>query len=88
MAQQQNKLNVTVVVSGEDTVVTVNAHQKARDLIREALKQSGNQGQPLENWVLRGPGGEIGPNVRIADIGITSEVKLYLNPQRGEGGGR
>ena len=82
-----NQVSVTVVVSGEDVAVTVNPHQKVAELVREALRESGNQGQPLENWVLKtADGSSIDFNQRIGDAGITEGMKLFLNPKAGEGG--
>lgn len=83
-----SKITIIVVVSGEDVAVTVNTHQKVAQLVREALNESGNQGQPVENWILKSDAGAIDFEQRIADAGITDGMKLYLNPKAGEGGGR
>jgi hypothetical protein len=81
-----NKLKLTVVVSGEDTAIVVNPHQSVDHLVREALKESGNKGQPPENWILRSEESEIAQDQKIEEAGIVDGMKLYLNPKRGEGG--
>lgn len=86
-AENKNRISVVVVVSGEDVAVTVNPHQKVAELVREALRESGNQGQPLENWVLKtADGSSIDFDQRVEDAGITEGMKLFLNPKAGEGG--
>ncbi len=82
----KNRIDVVVVVSGEDVHVSVNKNQKVSQLVREALRESGNAGQPPENWVLKSDAGNIDLDQRISDAGITSGMKLYLNPKVGEGG--
>lgn len=84
--ENKNQINVIVVVSGEDIPVTVNTHEKVANLVREALRESGNEGQPLENWVLKSDDSPIEFDLRISEAGITDGMKLYLNPKAGEGG--
>lgn len=82
-----NRITVTVIVSGEDLSVSVNTHQKVAELVRKALQESGNEGQPIDNWVLKTEDArEIDFELRISESGITDGMKLYLNPKAGEGG--
>jgi hypothetical protein len=84
-----NKINVIVVVSGIDQPVTVNIHQDVEHLAKEALRESGHEGQPLEDWELKDAGGVIIPfSTRIEDAGIGEGTKVYLSPKVGTGGGR
>lgn len=85
-ADKKNKLDLVVVVSGEDVAVSVNPHQQVARLIEEALRESGNEGQPPEDWVLKAGDTVISSNQTIEASGITAQTKLYLNPKRGEGG--
>jgi uncharacterized protein YqeY len=82
----KSNISVTVVVSGEDVIVTVNTHEHVRELVREALRESGNAGQPPENWVLQGDAGEIDQELTIAAAGIVDGARLSLTPDAGEGG--
>ena len=52
MAQKEN-FDVTVVVSGQPTNIKTNVHQSVEHLVKEALKESGNKGQPPAEWELR-----------------------------------
>jgi hypothetical protein len=82
-----NKINVVVVVSGVDQPVEVNPHQTVGHLAEEALKASGNEGQPLENWEMKTAAGAIIPfESRIGDAGIGEGSKVYLTPKAGSGG--
>lgn len=82
-----NRISLVVVVSGESIDLTVNAHQKLRQLVHKALNESGNEGQPLENWTLKS---EVGPltdlEATLIEAGLVDGVRLYLNPKAGEGG--
>jgi hypothetical protein len=82
----KSKITVVVVVSGEDVEVTVQTHQDVSKLVREALRESGNAGQPPEDWVLKGDAGEIAQDQTITAAGIVDGMKLRLTPEAGEGG--
>lgn len=86
MANAQN-ITVTVVVSGQATSIKVNIHQTAEQLVKEALKESGNKGQPPSEWELRTSDGVlIDQNVEIGAAGIVNGVTLFLSPRAGVGG--
>ena len=53
MPQPYNHVDLIVVVSGRPEPVRVNPKQKISQLVREALNQTGNHGQPPESWELR-----------------------------------
>lgn len=82
-----NKINVIVVVSGVDQPVTTNPHQTVGHLAEEALKASGNEGQPLENWEMKTAAAVIIPfDAHLNDAGIVDGSKVYLTPKAGSGG--
>lgn len=87
MAPPKNNIVVSVVVSGQSTSVSVNINQKVEHLIREALKESGNQGQPPEDWELRSSDGALyEPGATIEAVSIVDGATVYLNPKAGAGG--
>jgi hypothetical protein len=89
MAKDNNNITVHVVVSGQPTAVKVNVHQTVEHLVKEALKDSGNKGQPPSEWELRTQDGRfIDQSGEIGGAGITSEMTLYLSPRAGAGGDR
>ena len=78
---------VTVVVSGQQTSVTVNPHQKVEHLIKEALHETGNKGQPPGEWELRtSDGALIEQAITVEAAKIAAGMTLYLNPRAGVGG--
>jgi hypothetical protein len=80
-------IDVVVVVSGQEIGVKVNTHQTVDHLVREALKKSGNQGQPPDQWELRSIDGVLIPqNSSIEAAGIIDGAKLFLSPHAGAGG--
>lgn len=80
-------ITVVVIVSGQPTSVKVNLHQKVDHLVREALNQTGNKGQPPSEWDLRtASGSTIDQNLTIEQAGITDGATLYLSPHAGAGG--
>jgi len=80
-------LNVTVVVSGQPISIKVNVHQKIDHLVREALKETGNKGQPSSDWELRtSDGALIEQTLTIEAAGLVEGVTLYLSPRAGAGG--
>jgi hypothetical protein len=82
-------ITVVVIVSGQPVSLKVNIHQKVDHLIREALNQTGNQGQPPSEWELRTTAGaSIDQNLTIEQAGIVEGLTLYLSPRAGAGGSR
>jgi len=87
MTPSENNITVKVIVSGQPTSVTVNRHQKVEHLVREALNQTGNKGQPPADWELRtADGALIEQNLTIDAAGIVDGMTLYLSPRAGAGG--
>ena len=87
MAQTEQNLEVTVVVSGQPERLRVNTHQTVEHLVREALQRSGNQGQAPSEWELRTEDGTLlDQGGRVGDVITHSGVTLFLNPKAGAGG--
>ena len=86
MAKSES-IQVQVVVSGQPTVVKVNVHQTVEHLVKEALKESGNKGQPPSEWELRTSDGTlIEQSLAIGAAGIADGTTLFLSPRAGAGG--
>jgi hypothetical protein len=86
MAPDQ-KISITVVVSGHPTTLSLNRHQTVAHLVQEALQKSGNVGQPPDQWELRTSDGSlINQALTIADANITDGMTLFLSPKAGAGG--
>ena len=86
MSQDQN-ITVTVVVSGQAVPVKVNVHQSIEHLVAEALKDTGNKGQPPGDWELRtSDGALIEQTLIIGAVGLKQDATVYLSPRAGAGG--
>jgi len=78
MAKSEN-IQVQVVVSGQPTTIKVNVHQTVEQLVKEALKESGNKGQPPSEWELRTSDGTlIDQSLAVGAAGITDGGTLFL----------
>lgn len=81
------KISVQVVVSGQATTIEVNVNQSVEHLVKEALRESGNKGQPASDWELRTSDGTlIDQSLTILAAGIKEGATLFLNPRAGAGG--
>jgi hypothetical protein len=81
------QLEVVVVVSGQPQPIRINSHQKLEQLVREALHETGNQGQAASGWELRTEDGRLlSLDLRLDEVGLTSGAVLFLNPLAGAGG--
>lgn len=82
-----NKVDVIVVVSGQPFPIEVNTNQRLAQLIKEALKGSGNAGQAASEWELRTEDGRLlDQDSKVEEAGITGGMTLFLNPKAGIGG--
>jgi hypothetical protein len=75
---------ITIVVNGQPTQIEANPNASVQSLIDPALRQTGNAGQPPENWELRdGQGHEVSHQDKVESfVGQT----LFLNLRAGIGG--
>lgn len=79
-----DSVQITVVVNGQPTQVRANPEAAVHSLIEVALQQTGNAGQPPDNWELRNSQGQ--------PISLSAEVEefigqtLFLNLKAGVGG--
>lgn len=86
MAKSEN-IDVLVVVSGQPTKIRTNINQFVEHLVKEALKESGNKGQPPSEWELRTSDGVlIDQTLKIGATGIADHTTLFLSPRAGAGG--
>lgn len=82
-----HKLQLAVIVNGQPTLVDAKANAPLRTIIPEALHQSGNAGQPPENWELRDAAGALlDLEAKIGSFGFSTDTKLFLNLKAGIGG--
>ena len=83
----QNTVDLAVIVNGQPTVVEANQHAPLHSIIGKALEQTGNSGQPPENWEFRDAGGALlDGSKKIEDFQFPADVKLFLNLKAGIGG--
>ena len=80
---------LTVVVNGQPTVVDAVLEDPLRSVIEPALRQTGNSGQPPENWELRDADGSLlDLSKKIEDYAFTEKTRLFLSLKAGVGGCR
>ncbi len=83
-----NQLELAVVVNGQPTLVQANLNAPLHTVIPRALEQTGNAGQPPENWELRDAAGALlDLDRKIGDFNFPPDVRLFLNLKAGVGGG-
>lgn len=82
-----NKISLEVVVNGSPTQVETNVHEPLHAVKGKALAQTGNSGQPPENWEFRdAPGAVIDESKKIGELGLTDGSRVFLNLKAGVGG--
>jgi hypothetical protein len=85
----ENEIDLVIVVNGQPTVVKANKNAPLHTVIPRALDQTGNAGQPPENWELRDAAGALLPvDQKIEEFNFPSDVRLFLNLKAGVGGAR
>lgn len=81
------QIDFTVVVNGEVTKVKARESERLATIIPEALRETGNSGQPPENWELRDESGKLlDGNALIGSFDFPKKVRLFLNLKAGIGG--
>ena len=81
------KISITVVVNGKPTDVDAFDSEPLGSIIPDALQQTGNTGQPANNWELRDSYGNLlDLQKKIGEYGFEEKVRLFLNLKAGVGG--
>lgn len=84
----ENKFVIAVIVNGQLTSVEANVHAPLDTIIPRALQQTGNTGQPPDNWELRDAQGSLlDTSKKISSFNFASDIQLFLNLKAGIGGG-
>lgn len=83
----KNKIVLTIVVNGEPVAVEANVNAPLNTVIAKALNDSGNVGQPQENWELKDEGGAVlDSGLKVEDSGLSAGQKLFLSLKAGAAG--
>ena len=83
----EREIDLKFVVNGQSVPVNADLGWEFREAAEKALEESGNSGQPIENWEIRdGSGQVIDMGTKIAQSGIKEEATLFLNLKAGVGG--
>lgn len=81
-----NKIDLNIVVNGRAVTVDANVNAPLRTAVPEALRKSGNVGEPDE-WELRDEGGNLlDISHKIGSFGFTAAATLFLSRKAGVGG--
>ena len=81
------QIEFTIVVNGQPVSVKIDQYDEIREAVAQALKESGNSGQPIANWELRDASGQIlDTGKKIVESGIAAGAALFLNLKAGVGG--
>ncbi len=82
-----NQAELALVVNGQPALVKANLNAPLQTVIPRALEQTGNSGQPPENWELRDAAGALlDLDRKIGDFNFPPDVRLFLNLKAGVGG--
>ena len=81
------KALLTIIVNGAPAVVERNENAPLKSAIEKALADTGNVGQPIENWELRDANGNVlDVSQKISAFDFPVDVKLFLSLKAGVGG--
>ncbi len=82
-----NHILLIIVVSGVPTEVSANLNAPLHTIVPKALEQTGNTGQPPENWDLKDAAGNIlDQSKKIEDFNFAAGTTLFLSLKAGIGG--
>ncbi len=86
-ADHGHQITLVLVVNGQQTEVTASGNAPLGSIKGRALEQTGNSGQPPENWELRDPQGALlDESKKIEDFHFAPGTKIFLNLKAGVGG--
>lgn len=82
-----HKIDLTVIVNGQPTVVEANPNAELRSVVEKALSQTHTTGRGEDEWELRDATGlELDLGRKIASFDFLPGTQLFLNLKAGVGG--
>jgi Protein of Unknown function (DUF2604) len=85
--KQSHKIDLTVIVNGQPTVVEVNQNAPLEQVVEKALHQTHTKGQPPEAWELRDAAGvALDLGKKVGEFNFAPGTQLFLNLKAGVGG--
>ena len=83
----EKQIEITFIVNGQPVLVKAIVDAPIRLAVKDALEDSGNSGQPFDNWELRDASGQIIDfDKEIGDLVLDKNTKFFLNLKAGVGG--
>ena len=80
-------VDLEVVVNGQPTVVVAHEEAPLSTVVHKALEQTGNTGQPADNWEIRNSSGiELDVHKKVEDFHFEANARLFLSLKAGVGG--
>jgi Protein of Unknown function (DUF2604) len=87
MPPASNKIDLTIIVNGQPTVVEANINAPLKTVIERALQQTNTTGQPPDAWELRDAAGvALDLEQKIRDFDFGAGAQIFLNLKAGVGG--
>lgn len=87
MQHHHHPIHLIVIVNGQPVPVSAEPHLKLREVAEKALHETGNSGQPLDNWELRDAAGQVlNLDQTVEQCKLADGTKLFLNLKAGVGG--
>jgi hypothetical protein len=84
---KDHRVKITMVVNGAPTEIHADEDELLSDVRLKALKKSGNEGQPPENWEIKNEAGEmLDPDKTVRHYHFGKEVTLFLSLKAGVAG--
>lgn len=84
MSKDEHKLDLKVIVSGKEIVISTNTNAPLRSVAEKALTDTGNVGQDLSRWEMTTPAGVVlNFDTKVGDANLKNGDTLLLNPRAG-----
>ena len=87
MAKKDGDIDLIIVVNGQPIPIDAHPQEPLHTVAQQALNNSGNSGQPLQNWEMRdGAGNVLDLARKIGEFHFQDGTKLFLSLKAGVGG--
>lgn len=83
---QHKKHELLFIINGKSIKVQVDLEWTLKEAVEHALKQSGNEGRPIEDWNVKYNNVALDLNKRIKEFHFKDCAELFLSLNAGHGG--
>ena len=83
LEELKDSRRVEVIIGGQPYEMHYREHTTVKELMAEALKKSGDEGRPVDDWQIKYDGRVLDENAKVDSYHLPCDAKLFMSLRAG-----